>query len=221
VGMCGRVEPSAMAGIWGAAREGDVDEVARLLGQDPGLLDCKGGWNERTPLMFASYEGHVGVVRLLLDKGAAVDERDALGWTALFLGSSRGRTPVVRLLVESGADPTIANSYDRTPLMVATAGGELEIVRCLLDHPSAAATINRRDQDGETALWYACYLGHGGVARLLLERGADPTMASNDGTTPMARAGQAHPDASRTQGRRESAKALKVRCSLGAFLPHL
>jgi ankyrin repeat protein len=59
-------------------------------------------------------------------------------------------------------------------------------VRCLLDHPSAPAVINRRDDSGATPLWAACREGRGDVARLLLERGADPTIANEDGTTPMA-----------------------------------
>jgi hypothetical protein len=57
---------------WGAAKEGDVGEVERLVGHDPGLLDARGG-HTWTALVRASREGHVGVVRLLLDKGAAVN----------------------------------------------------------------------------------------------------------------------------------------------------
>jgi ankyrin repeat protein len=59
-----------MASIWGAARGGDLAEVERLVGQDPGLLDTPNAHSE-TPLMHASREGHVGVVRWLLDHGAA------------------------------------------------------------------------------------------------------------------------------------------------------
>jgi uncharacterized protein len=53
---------------------GDLGEAERLLGQDPGLLDPKEG-RDCTPSILASYEGHVEVVRWLVDKGAAIDER--------------------------------------------------------------------------------------------------------------------------------------------------
>jgi hypothetical protein len=62
-----------MVNIWHAARAGDVGEVERLVGQDPGLLNARDGIGF-TPLMLASRRGHVGVVRFLLDKGAAVNE---------------------------------------------------------------------------------------------------------------------------------------------------
>jgi hypothetical protein len=42
--------------IWQAAKAGDLSEVERLVGHDPGLLDAKGGGGQ-TPLMLASREG--------------------------------------------------------------------------------------------------------------------------------------------------------------------
>jgi ankyrin repeat protein len=206
-------------GIWRAAREGDVGEVERLVGQDPGLLDAtdRCGW---TPLLRASREGHVGVVRLLLDKGAAVNEEDDDGYTALFFASSFGHTAVVRLLVAGGADPTIANYDGWTPLIAACEGGHLEVVRLLLGHASAKITINHRGDDGETAVWCACQMGRGGTARALLESGADPTIADDNGTTPTAIAKAAIPPHFRgvtAEGRRECVAALEVRL-LSSFL---
>jgi ankyrin repeat protein len=195
-----------------AANAGDLAEVERLVGQDSGLLNARGGDLAQTPLMEASSGGHVGVVRWLLDRGATIDEQSSFGCTALFLASYKDRSPVVRLLVERGADPTIASNPGMTPLVTASIPGHLETVRCLLAHPAAAATINRRDQNGKTALWYACINGWGDIVRLLLEKGADPTIPSNDGTTPVAVAKQDLPYEGRcAKGRRECVKALEVR----------
>jgi hypothetical protein len=98
-------------------------------------------------------------------------------------------------------------------------------VRLLLDHPVARTTINQRDHDGETELWEACCTGRGGVVRALLESGADPTIADNGGTTPMALA----KDTTETtttwlygvtfEARRECVAALEVRPD--ALLPPL
>jgi hypothetical protein len=158
-------------------------------------------------------------VRWLLDRGAALDEPDAHGCTALYLASCEDHTPVVALLLDGGADPTLASGSRMTPLAIASHYGCTETVRCLLAHPSAAITINRRENlRGRTALWWACQGGHGGVVRLLLEHGADPTIANNHGATPMAAARNPLPwDRSTAEGRRECVAALEVRCPLRAL----
>ena len=38
---------------------------------------------------------------------------------------------------------------------------------------------------GTTALWLACLMGYGEITRMLLDAGCDPTIASDDGTTPL------------------------------------
>jgi ankyrin repeat protein len=125
----------------------------------------------------------------------------------------------VRLLLERGADPTIADANGSTPLMAACDQGRLAVVRLLLKHPCAIATfINHRDIDGQTALWKACRNGRQGVVRALLESGADPTITTKFGTTPMAIAKQ-HPDPDlddgiSPEGRRECVEALEVRSCL-------
>jgi ankyrin repeat protein len=131
------------------------------VGQDPGLLNARDGaaW---TPLMHASQEGHLEVVRWLVDKGAATNERDDIGFTALHLACRNGHGAVVRLLVEKGADPATANVHKWTPLMGASSGGHLEVVRFLLGLPSAKASINDRDEFDRTALWKAANGAVGG-----------------------------------------------------------
>jgi uncharacterized protein len=201
-----------MAHIWEAAREGDVGDVERLVGQGPGLLNARDAQGT-TPLMWASTLGHIGVVRCLLDKGAAINEKSGeCGPTALGLACLFGRTLVARVLLERGADPTIVDRWGRTPMMLASSQGHLEDVRLLLGHPSAKATTNRRGHNRETALWKACFYGHAGVARLLLASGADPTIADKNGTTAMALWKQkpAYFDRVYTEGRRECVAALEV-----------
>lgn len=40
--------------------------------------------------------------------------------------------------------------------------------------PEEDSLLHRKDQDGHTALHWACYAGHVGIARLLVESGLDP-----------------------------------------------
>jgi uncharacterized protein len=210
-----------LEGIWRAAKKGDLAEVERLVGQDPGLLDAGDAYC-RTPLVLASEQGHVGVVRWLLDKGAAINERACNGITALSVACLSDRPLVVRLLLERGADPTMTTVGDWTPLMGASERGHLEVVRVLLGHPSGKASINYRAIVGQTALWGACNMGRGGVVRALLESGADPTIVHSDGTTPtdVARQGP-HRDDIPAEGRRECVAALEVSSYLHPTLQHL
>jgi hypothetical protein len=151
-GGCGWAGQAPMSDIWEAAWRGDVDVVEWMVGQDPGLLNAQqrlGG----TPLMRASSGGRVGVVSWLLDNGAALDEQDSSGRTALNCACIRGKTPVVKLLLYRGADPsTPGGVWGSTPLIRASEEGHLEVVRCLLANPRAKATLNHRDRIGKTAL---------------------------------------------------------------------
>lgn len=60
-----------------------------------------------TPLMSAAWKGLDTVVKLLIEKGASVNERNRHGQTALILAAMEGKAKVVKVLLENGADPTI------------------------------------------------------------------------------------------------------------------
>jgi ankyrin repeat protein len=177
-----------MDDILRAVREGRDYTVERLLGQDPSLINAR-GYLDWTLLMGASFDGHVGVVRVLLGKGAAINEQGSYGTTAFSRASSEGRWSVLQLLLERGADPTLPKDY--SPLIRASEKGSIGIVHSLLKQPTVRATINIRCRFGQTALWSACFWGNPDVAKALLERGADPSIADEErGLTPMAIAKQ-------------------------------
>jgi ankyrin repeat protein len=102
-GGCGCAGSSVMTLVCNAARQGDLAEVQRLVGQYPrGLNACINKW---TPLMQASAPGHFEVVRWLVDRGADLDQRHETGQTALYEASEKGQTAVVRLLLRGGPTP--------------------------------------------------------------------------------------------------------------------
>jgi hypothetical protein len=98
--------------------------------------------------------------------------------------------------------------------MSASDEGRVEVVRFLLRHPIAKTTLNHCARGGHTALCLACYSGHAGVVRVLLEIGADPTIPTQEGITPMDAAKEEHEYHFYTEGRLECVAELEVRVPL-------
>jgi predicted LPLAT superfamily acyltransferase len=117
-----------------------------------------------TPLFIASQEGHVGVVRLLLDKGARMDKPNKNGTTPLFIASQGGYVDIVRLLLDNGARVDKAMNDGGTPLMIASYRGHLKIVRLLIDNGAQADKVSNK---GYTALSLAKKKGHNEIVKLL------------------------------------------------------
>jgi ankyrin repeat protein len=142
---------------------GQLEEVRRLV---PGILSPDTiDAEKRTPLMFASFNGHTPVIAYLLEAGAAVDSTDSAGRTALMYAASGPFPEAVAMLLVWGAEVNIQGTLEGfTPLMTAAAEGQAEVVEILLD---AGADRDLKDQDGDTALSFARENGHSHVVALL------------------------------------------------------
>ncbi len=86
-----------------AARLGFTDIVRKHLERDPLAIHTR-GWIGDTPLHWSSHNGHLEIVRLLLDAGAEIeaDEINCYGGKPLHW-ASECRPEVVKLLLERGA----------------------------------------------------------------------------------------------------------------------
>lgn len=67
-----------MADLFAAARDGQLDEVRRLLARGASVAYANADGS--TPLFIAACQGHADVVRLLLGAGAAVERASEDGW---------------------------------------------------------------------------------------------------------------------------------------------
>jgi ankyrin repeat protein len=156
-----------------AAALGKVDDVRTLLDADATLLN-RGGRRGITPLHCAVLGGSHQVVNLLLDRGANIHARNPGDLQAIDFAIWGERRPsvnddMVRLLVSRGAN------YDLT---IASALGDLAGVRLMLDeNPSR---IGETRPNGRRPLSAAVEFGHNDIARLLLERGANPRWEEPD-----------------------------------------
>lgn len=122
------------------------------------------------------------IVRLLLDKGANVEEVDQYFKTPLHHATFEGFGEMVRLLLEKGANAEAKDYRGCTPLQIAIQSGANAIIEMLLDH---GADIEARNEGGLTALHQAVNYGSIPTVTLLLERGADLHARGNHGETPL------------------------------------
>lgn len=173
-----------------------------------------------TPLLFAVRDGNTEMVRLLLGHGADINQSSGNHTSPLLIALLNGQVGLAAELFEKGADVNAADDYHRAALFAAidlrnfnhekygdlpTDGRDpLDLIKALL---KKGADPNRRTDtvpvhglmqfdaswvnfDGETPFVRAALSGDIEVMRLLLASGADPNIATTQGTTAlMAAAG--------------------------------
>lgn len=126
-------------------------------------------WGTITALHCASANGHLEIVRLLLENGANVNAPDR--HTALGLAVKHGYREIVHLLLENGADTNVIQDYGSgTVLQLASCRGDIEIVHFLLEK---GADVNTTSNRKYSTLQQASRDGYHAIVRLLLEKGAD------------------------------------------------
>jgi ankyrin repeat protein len=94
--------PMKVTALHSAVADGGHREIAKMLiaaGADPNVKQ-RHGWN---PLHGAAHMNDPEIVRLLLDKGARIDDANDDGKTALALAREAGHEQVAALLTERGA----------------------------------------------------------------------------------------------------------------------
>jgi serine/threonine-protein phosphatase 6 regulatory ankyrin repeat subunit B len=200
-----------------AAQQGDVD-ATRIL------LDAKASPNDvipksgATPLIIASAIGHPDVVALLLDKGADPNAVDANGFTSLHHAvrdSDYGVDPaskaiavtVAKTLLAHGANPNARLQLDKEKMAAerkAQAGGAGARTK------RTAITITEIELEGATPLALAAEVNNLEAVKVLVEGGADPRIATEQGTTPLILASGAGTDVQRARSLDERAMAVQT-----------
>ena len=171
-------------------------------------------------LMFAVRAGHIEAVGALLDAGANVNDAVSDGQSVLVVAAANANWELAAYLLDRGADVTAADAgwnalhqtvrTRRMNLAFGTPGpfssgtlDSMELIRKLLD---AGADVNARmtrngmrdgqrnrfNRLGATALMLAAKVTDVEAMRLLLEAGADATIPTADGTTPLMVAAGLH-----------------------------
>jgi uncharacterized protein len=189
-----------------AAPATDTDDTDVIVA---GLVGSGGGG--LTPLIFAAREGDLQSAKFLIDAGADMNQTSEYGWTPLLTATNNRHYQLGKYLIERGANVNIANKGGWTPLYLAAdnrniEGGDypvpkpdldhLEYIRFLLDHdadPNVRAKDNTLTRTIFTMQWFyeagatpfvrASQSSDTALMQLLLDYGADPFIATDNGDT--------------------------------------
>ncbi len=117
-------------------------KAADYLARHPGVeVDLRNRQDE-TPLMLALLKGHMGIVRVLIERGADVYKT---GWTPLHYAAAypgKGAVEQVQLLLEHHAYIDAESPNKTTPLMMAARYGSADVVKLLLEQGADASLRN-------------------------------------------------------------------------------
>ncbi len=174
-----------------ATKQGDARMVKTLLAAGSGTEGANA--DGQTALMIAIKNGDLSVFNLLIDAGAKVNvvekvqDQTPLMWAA---AAARNAPEMVKALIAKGANvnararfndwPGQITSEPRaqyhtygglTPLLYAARGGCYDCVEALV---SAGADVNLPNNEGMTPMMIALDNSHNGVAKFLLDHGANP-----------------------------------------------
>lgn len=120
-----------------------------------------------TPLQSASWNGHLAVVKVLLESKANIEAQGDRG-PALCCATKGAHIDIVRLLLQSGADIEATDRYSPTALGIASERGYFDIALLLLEHGANVEGCEKRP----TPLELAAENGRLDIVQLLLNAGA-------------------------------------------------
>ena len=146
--------------------------------------------DKRTPLMEASSKNDEKQVTWLIEHGADVNLQDEDGDTALhFACRSHASLEILSCLIENGASINACTNCKVTPLMMAVENCHKDVVSFLIEHE---ANVDLQDEDGDTALHFACNSDHASLEILscLIENGASINACTDCKITPLMMAVQ-------------------------------
>jgi len=197
-----------------ASRNGKTTAAKELL--DHGAnIDALCHQTQESPLHMAVKYDHASTVKLLIERGASIECRDANGRTPLISGSING-SKSIEILLDVGADVNAFDDYCSTALHWACDRGHETVVKRLLasgaqnrkdnwdqlplhgianvisSEPIAQLllqhfpdSVNAKDLNGNTALHCAAIKGHLPLVNLLLENGANMETENKLGEIPL------------------------------------
>jgi uncharacterized protein len=210
-----------------ATRQGDLETTKLLVaaGADLEQSDANG----ETPLLtaiinatVASQPGvdtqHIEVAYYLIEQGADINASDWYGQTPLFSAVDLRNLEVPRPTRDNGIDRDTAFGLIRTLLeRGADPNARIQQVLPVKRWVTRLGNLSWVDVTGQTSFFRAAYSGDVSTMKLLVEHGADPNLATFNGTTPLMAAAGVNWTVSQTydEGPEALLEAVKLAHALG------
>lgn len=180
---------ASYTGLHLAAYEGRVAEIKRLItqGADINARDQK----DRTPAHVAAFASNDDALVALAEGGADMNALENRVYDVLTIAAVADDPELVSLALALGNKADLITSiYDGTALITAAHLGHHDVVARLV---AGGAPLDHVNNLGWTALMEAVVLGDGGsdhvkTVQILVEAGADRSIADRDGVTPLQHA---------------------------------
>uniref|UniRef100_A0A8B9LNC0 E3 ubiquitin-protein ligase MIB2 n=1 Tax=Astyanax mexicanus TaxID=7994 RepID=A0A8B9LNC0_ASTMX len=129
------------------AAHGSATKVRELVQKHPDKVDIKN--QGKTALQVAAHQGHMEVVKVLLQANSSIEAKDEDGDAALHYTAFGNQAEIARLLLSKGANVNLLNNSMCTALHIAVNKGFTDVVRVLTEH---SADVNLQDSYGDTPL---------------------------------------------------------------------
>jgi ankyrin repeat protein len=162
------------------------------------LLQCGASLTSRTDtgntaLHLASEEGHLNVVKCLVEKDRnGMCSLNFENETPLHLAARKGRDCLVKYFAENSCNINAASTNGATCLHVACENGHYTTVECLLKYGAQVNAVNSANQ---TPLHIAACRGQTKIVEQLFQHNANLSLRDKDGmTTLMAASRNGHQD---------------------------
>ncbi|XP_012279856.1 palmitoyltransferase Hip14 isoform X1 [Orussus abietinus] len=158
-------------------------EIVKYLIAKGAVVDAIGGELASTPLHWATRQGHLSTVVILMRAGADPTLRDSEGFSCIHLAAQFGHTAIVAYLVAKGVNPNMPDRSAMTPLMwSAYKVNSLDPTRLLL---TLGASHSLTDNlHGNTALHWAIIAKNHTAISTLIQHGAALDVPNFQNETP-------------------------------------
>lgn len=172
--------PPEVSKFYAAIRAADTTAIRALypVWRKSGMRDVDG----KVPLSVAAKDGHLDIVKLLIELGEPPNAADADGFTPLMMALHWNHADVADFLVDAGAIPTDEGPLWGSALRIAVRGGRREIISRLL---LSGAKVDPVDVwSGQTALHEAVMYRNYEAIETLIAAGANTKVRDKDGKSP-------------------------------------
>ncbi|XP_046584142.1 uncharacterized protein LOC124291244 [Haliotis rubra] len=163
------------------AYEGDLEKLLYMLidGVDPNYQYEE--YDDETALHGAAASGHLAIVHVLVQAGAATHLKDKTLKTPLMMAAEHNKPNVVQYLMKVGARVDDRGEDGMTCIHYAAKAGHTEVIKLLLE--SGKIGPNAQDDGGWTPIIWAAESQLITTVKYLISQGADPTVKDNEENT--------------------------------------